>query len=101
MNWRCGFHEWDLNKTIITNRSTSVLGGNDAWLKSSGSTGIGVWRPGETMYIPNAGLPYIQTTNVSQLYWLNNTANVGKTFWIEVYDVSGKMITKTQAKINP
>jgi len=94
------YMNWDVNKTIITNTSTAALGSGNAWVKSSGSTGVGVWRPGETMFIPHAGLPYIQTTSVSAIYLLNQTPNIGKTFWIELYDVGGKMITKTQAKIN-
>ena len=93
------YMSWDVNKTVITNTSSATPGSANAWVKTGGVTGIGVWKPGETMYVPAAGLPYIQTTSVSQTYWLNNTANLGKSFWIELYDVSGKMIAKTQAKI--
>lgn len=95
------YMSWDVNKTILTNQSSAALGSSLAWMKYGGVTGIGVWKPGETMYIPNAGLSYIQTTAVSATYQLNQTSNAGKSFWIELYDVSGKMITKTQAKINP
>lgn len=93
------YMSWDVNKTILTNSASAAPGSTNAWLKTGGVTGIGVWKPGEIMYVPAAGLPFIQTTGVSTTYQLNQTANVGKSFWIELYDVSGKMIAKTQAKI--
>jgi len=91
---------WDVNKTIILNTTaTGKLGWKNAWLNGS-VTGISAFQPGETDYIPNDGLSYIQNSGtLNSAYLLNNTANIGKSFWLEFYDKNGKMITKTQVRI--
>ncbi len=94
------YMSWDINKSIILNTTTTGrLGWKNAWVNGS-LTGITVFQPGDTHYIPSDGTQYIQNTGgINQLYLLNNTANMGKSFWLEAYDKSGKMITKTQVKI--
>jgi archaeal type IV pilus assembly protein PilA len=97
------FQSWEVNKSIITNDpTTGKLGSASAWVKTGGVTGIKSFQPGETNYIPNDGLKYIQNTggvSATSTYALNNTVNIGKSIWVELYDKNGKMITKTQAKI--
>jgi FlaG/FlaF family flagellin (archaellin) len=95
------YMSWDINKTILTSQvSDSSIGAATAWMRKDGYSGVKAWQAGETMYVPHAGLPYIQNTAVSSTYMINATANVGKNFWVELYDKSGKAITKSQVKIN-
>jgi flagellin-like protein len=98
------YMSWDINKTILTNSSTASLGSPSAWVRYDGYTGVSSLAPGESSYVPNSGYQYLQPAtagSISSVYRINNTANVGKSFFIEAYDTTGKMIAKTSVKINP
>ncbi|OPY37813.1 MAG: hypothetical protein A4E35_01095 [Methanoregula sp. PtaU1.Bin051] len=84
------------------NMSTITDSSGAQWLKDNGLFGVKTFRAGDSAYVlpPYHEAPYLQPS-ASYVSWFNNTANVGKTFWIEMLDPRGKMIAKTEVTIDP
>ena len=84
------------------NMSSITDGDGVPWLKGNGLFGVKTFRPGDTAFIlpPYHEAPWLQPS-ASYVSYFNNTANIGKTFWIELLDPRGKMIAKTEVTIDP
>jgi archaeal type IV pilus assembly protein PilA len=88
-----------INKTLITNSSnTSILD------STTGSINVPAYVTGDTWYISkdNIACSTLQpaVANLSSDYCFNNTANIGKTFVLEVSDSKGDLISKTDVTIS-
>jgi len=98
---------WTVNKTSITNTSALPATETDAdkcrWMRAGGYTGIKSFNVGDRAYV----LPPYQThtflqpgvDSKSSTYWLDNPENIGRSFWVELTDKSGKIFTRTKVKI--
>lgn len=100
---------WIQNATTIVNKRGGKVGtSSDAWLKEGGSSGVKSFAPGDNAYIepPYSGYKFMQPTPpgskvTSSGYRLDNPANIGKTFWLELADKNGKTFAKTEVTIAP
>ena len=63
----------------------------------SWSSGITVMRPGDVHRVLNSDLPNLQA-GIEQEYWINRTANLGKTFYLEMY-YKNTMISRSEVLI--
>lgn len=90
---------WAVNKSAISN-SASILSDNTAWVKSYGSSGVQMFGVGDRAYIlpPYQNRTYLQPS-ASASYSFDNSANLGKSFWLELTDKNGHTIAKTFVKI--
>lgn len=91
---------WAVNKSAISN-SSSTVSDSTVWTKSTGSTGVQVFNVGDRAYVlpPYQTHTYLQPNQTYSTYWFDNSANQGKSFWLEVSDKYGKSIAKTLVKI--
>ena len=105
---------WAQNATTIVNQrgnpSGSTAGTANAWLRDGGYSGVKSFAPGDNAYIepPYSGYKFMQpkptapgSKETSLGYRLDNDANVGKTFWVELTDKEGKIFGKTEVTIAP
>ena len=88
-----------IDKSLITNvNNTSIVD------TGSGSVNLPAFMAGDTWYIAPANLACSTlqpaVANMSSDYCFNNTANIGKTFTLEVSDRKGNIISKTDVRIN-
>jgi len=85
-----------INLTSVTDNTGT------AWLTKTGSVGVKTFRGGDVAIIrpPYHEGPWLQPS-ATYTAWFNNSAHVGKTFWIEMVDPKGKMIAKTEVTIEP
>jgi len=94
---------WSVNKTSITN-STKDADAN-RWLKAGGYTGIKSFTVGDRAYVlpPYHNHSFLQPNmdSKSSVYYLDNPDNIGRSFWVELTDKSGKIFAKTKIKIEP
>ena len=99
---------WTQNATTIVNKrgvkagsSNSTLG-EGAWLTSGGSSGIKSFAPGDNAYIePPYNTHEFMQPGAKSTYYLEGSANLGKTFWVELTDKEGKTFAKTEVTIAP
>jgi len=88
---------WVVNKTSITD-----ITGSDAkaWITSSGMGGTNSFAGGDIAYIlpPYHTASYLQP-GASSTYSFNNTANIGKTFWLEFADENGRVFARNEVTI--
>lgn len=81
-----------VKKTYITN-----LSGTQSW-----STGITSMRPGDVCYIrgdrTSGNVRYLQEGVKDQQYWVNNSTNLGNTFFLEIY-YKNTMISRNEVLI--
>jgi len=103
---------WVQNATNIVNKRGTPVGsslrddGSAAWLTSGGSSGVKSFAPGDNAYIepPYSGWEFMQP-GASATYRVDSHTekynNIGKTFWIELADKSGKTFAKTEVTIAP
>jgi len=110
-----GHMAWAQNATNIVCKRGSKVGssynattGEGAWLQSGGLSGVKSFAPGDNAYIepPYSGYKFMQPTapgskETSSTYQLDNKANIGKTFWLELTDKEGKTFGKTEVVIAP
>jgi len=91
---------WEVNKSsIAANNATNPLDG-DLWVTSGGYNGAQAFKPGDRDYIapPYQTGPFLQP-GASATYRFDSTANLGKTFWVEMTDKTGKIFAKTLVTI--
>ncbi len=101
---------WTVNKSSITGVKTDLTKdldgdgelGESAWLRQGGLTGSKSFNPGDTHFIepPYHTRDFLQP-GASATYAFDSSANIGKTFWIELVDDSGRTIGKTEVTITP
>jgi len=86
----------------VINLTSVVDSTNTAWLKKNGGIGVKTFRVGDLARVdpPYHEGPWLQPGS-AHTAWFNNSANVGKTFWVELIDPRGKMIAKTEITIAP
>ncbi|NMB79057.1 MAG: type IV pilin [Methanomicrobiales archaeon] len=86
----------------VVNLTSVVDSTNTAWLKKNGGIGVKTFRAGDIARIdpPYHEGPWLQPSS-AYTAWFNNSANVGKTFWVELVDPRGKMIAKSEITIVP
>jgi FlaG/FlaF family flagellin (archaellin) len=93
-----------VNKSTITDSTGNVTDSNHVWLTSTGMSGINSFGPGDTAYIlpPYHTSTFLQSTlSPKATYQFNNTANIGKTFWLEFATKNGNIFARTEVKIQP
>ena len=107
-----GHMAWTQNATTIVNKRGTTVGssvdsnGNGAWLTSGGSSGVKSFAPGDNAYIepPYSTSKFMQPGASDTYKFESHSAkynNVGKTFWLEFADKSGKVFAKTEVTIAP
>ena len=87
-----------LNKTLITDSNGNPLD------NGQGTSSVTAFLPGDTLYISGANATcsllqpgvYASNTNLC----ISNSANVGKTFSLEVSDTNGNIISKSDVIIS-
>ncbi|MFA5221363.1 MAG: type IV pilin [Methanoregula sp.] len=90
-----------LNKSVMQNMRT----GNYV-IASNGSYTETAYISGDTLWITGANStcsilqPAVRSYNDPNLC-LNNANSIGKTFWLEVSDVGGNLISRTEVTITP
>ena len=100
---------WAQNATNIVCKRGSTVGtsyngttGEGAWLTSGGMSGVKSFAPGDNAFIES---PYnkrqFMQPGASATYGLDNAANIGRTFWVELTDKEGKTFGKTEVTIAP
>jgi len=100
---------WAQNATTIVCKRGSKVGssynattGKGAWLQTGGLSGVKSFAPGDNAFIePPYHIVTFMQPGSSNTYAFNNTANLGKTFWLEFTDKSGKTFAKTEVTIAP
>ena len=106
-------YAWPVNATTIVNKRGVPVGQSDrkttgyelgSWLTSGGSSGVKSFAPGDTAYIepPYHTSEFLQDgKKFTDTYSFDNVSSVGKEFWLELTDKSGKTFAKTRVKIAP
>jgi len=93
---------WAVNRSSISNSTSSTLTDKTVWLTTAGMTGgIKTFGVGDRAYInpPYQTRDFLQP-GASDTYAFNNiTNNLGKSFWLEMSDKSGRTFAKTKVKI--
>lgn len=84
----------------IVNKSSITNADGTPWKRPQGYSGAKSFLPGETHHI----LPPYHTEDflqpgVSSSYEFTNTANVGRTFWLEFADDGGRVFARTEVLI--
>lgn len=90
-----------LNMSIMQNTRTGnfILDNNGGYAETA-------FIPGDTLLISGANTtcgslqPIVNSTGSTNLC-LNNATNVGKTFWLELSDKSGNLISRSEVTISP
>ena len=97
-----GHMAWTQNATTIVNKRGAAAGGTDAWLREGGYSGVKSFAPGDNAYIePPYNAKEFMQPGATATYGFDAPANIGKTFWIELADKSGKTFAKTEVTIAP
>jgi len=99
-------HVYAVNKSAITDVTGNCTDTSPyhCWLTPSGMGGINSFSGGDIAYIypPYSTGPFLQPGESSTgSYWINNTANVGKTFWLEFADENGRIFARNEVTIQP
>ncbi len=101
---------WKQNATTIVNKHGAGVGtyssktGVGAWLQSSGGSGVKSFAPGDNAYIEppyNIGKFMQGGTAFTAATAVDNITSIGKEFWLEFSDKSGKTFAKTKVTIAP
>ena len=94
---------WTQNATNIVDTRGKEPGSTNAWLRSAGHSGVKSFAPGDNVYIeyPYNSHYFMQNNISTGSYQLDNAANIGKTFWVELTDKEGKTFGKTEVTIAP
>ncbi len=97
-----GHMVWTQNATTIVNKRGGVAGSASAWLREGGYSGVKSFAPGDNAYIepPYSAKEFMQP-GASATYGFDAPANIGKVFWLEFADKSGKTFAKTEVVIAP
>jgi len=92
-----------LNKSIMVNVRT-----NNTVTSSDGTTYTETaFLPGDTLWISSANTtcsllqPVVYNYTATPSLCLNNASSIGKTFFLEVSDTGGNLISKTEVTITP
>jgi len=87
---------WVVNKTSITDES------GVPWVKGTGVTGAKAFRSGETHCIlpPYHNATFLQP-GASSTYKFDNADNIGRTFFVEFVDDTGRVFARTEGVIKP
>ena len=97
-----GHMVWAQNATTIVNERGKAAGSANAWLRDGGYSGVKSFAPGDNAYIePPYNAKEFMQPGASATYGIDNTANIGKTFWLEFADKSGNTFAKTEVVIAP
>jgi len=98
-----GHMAWTVNATTILSKRGAIAGSKDAWFRNDGYSGVKSFAPGDNAYIeyPYFEPQFLQPSSRSKAYNFTNPENVGKTFWLEFSDKSGKTFAKTEVIIAP
>ncbi|MCK8517821.1 type IV pilin N-terminal domain-containing protein [Methanoculleus sp. 7T] len=90
---------WIVNKTSIIDKNDE---NGVPWVKGTGVTGTKAFRPGETHYIlpPNHNATFLQP-GASKTYQFDNPDNIGRTFFVEFVDDTGRVFARTEGVIKP
>ena len=100
---------WTLNASTIVCKRGSKVGTSynstlkeGAWLTDGGMGGVKNFAPGDNAYIepPYSGNKFMQP-GAGRIYKFDDPDNIGKTFWLEFADKSGKTFAKTEVTIAP
>jgi FlaG/FlaF family flagellin (archaellin) len=91
------YYSWKLNLSQVSDANGKY------WDSGKGSWGFKAFTAGDTIFVKS---PYhlppdwpVTDPPQSSSDWYNNTANVGKTFWIKFMDQSGKEFASTEVVI--
>lgn len=91
------YYSWKLNLSTVSDANGNL------WDNGKGSWGFKSFTAGDVIYVkpPYYLPPYWPVTNPPQSAsdYYNNSANVGKTFWLEFMDQSGKEFASTEVVI--
>ena len=97
-----GHMAWTQNATNIVDTRGKAPGSANAWLRDGGYSGVKSFAPGDNAFIE---APYntkgFMQPGASDTYSISNTKNIGKTFWVELTDKSGKTFGRTEVVIAP
>ena len=87
--------------SIVNKSSITDITGTTFWLNPGGYSGIKSFSAGDSAYIlpPYNNHTFLQP-GVSSTYYFDNPANIGKTFFLEFADKSGKVFAKTEVTIS-
>jgi len=99
-------HVFVVNKSSITDSTglCSDTGPYHCWLTPGGMSGMKSFAGGDTVYImpPYSDGPFLQPgESTTGTYWVNNTANIGRTFWLEFADENGRIFARNEVTIQP
>lgn len=92
---------WAVNRSSISNSTSTGYNDKYVWLTTGGMTGgIKTFGAGDRAYInpPYQTRDFLQP-GASDTYSFNNSANLGKSLWLELSDKSGRTFAKTKVKI--
>ncbi|MFA5397057.1 MAG: type IV pilin N-terminal domain-containing protein [Methanogenium sp.] len=93
---------WTINPSHITDKQNAPLGGVNAWMREGGYSGVKNFAPGSSMYVsPPQCKKEILQPGATNTYAFDYSGNVGKTFWLELSDHSGKIFARTEVIISP
>jgi len=96
---------WSVNKSSISGNNATNPIDADLWLRAGGYTGIKSFTVGDRAYVlpPYHNHSFLQPNmdSKSSAYYLDNPDNIGRSFWVELTDKSGKIFAKTKIKIEP
>ncbi|MBQ3717840.1 MAG: type IV pilin N-terminal domain-containing protein [Methanomicrobium sp.] len=100
---------WTLNASTIVCKRGSTVGTSfnsstkeGAWLTNGGMSGVKSFAPGDNAYIePPYHTNELMQPGAGRVYKFDDPDNIGKTFWLEFADKSGKTFAKTEVKIAP
>ncbi len=98
---------WRIDPSDIVIKRGAEKGSEDAWMTEIGSSGVYNFAAGDIVYIEpdpskyNTG-KYLQNgLKSSNQYSFDNASNIGKEFWLELSDTSGKLFSKARVIITP
>jgi archaeal type IV pilus assembly protein PilA len=92
---------WAVNRSSISNISSGTPADKNLWLTAGGMTGgVKTFGVGDRAYIlpPYQLASYLQPS-ASSTYQFSANTNLGKSFWLEMSDKSGRTFAKTKVKI--
>ncbi len=99
-SWGSDYQSATVNKSLVFNPITG-----QQLLKSSGvyGTDMAVLKPGDIWYISAANCegPTLFGTGYSSYTWLNTSVNLGRTYVVELHDMNGGMVAKSEFVISP
>lgn len=90
---------WIVNKSSITNANGDE---SSQWIRTDGRTGTKHFAGGDIAYVlpPYHEYEYLQP-GASASFQFDNPKWIGRTFWLELVDDSGRVFARTEVTIGP